>query len=112
MAFSPDGQRIATGSSDTTAKVWDAASGTNLFTLRGHSAGIFSVAFSPDGQRIVTGSFDQTAKVGEAATPQQVAGWRQEEKADAERLANLRREQAAATERDQEFDAQDPGEIK
>ena len=68
MAFSPDGQRIVTGSWDQTAKVWEAASGRELLTLKGHSAPIWSVAFSPDGQRIVTGSEDQTAKVWEAAS--------------------------------------------
>ena len=68
MAFSPDGQRIVTGSSDTTAKVWEAASGKELLTLKGHSGAIHSVAFSPDGQRIVTGSEDGTAKVWEAAS--------------------------------------------
>ena len=68
MAFSPDGQRIVTGSSDQTAKVWEAASGKELFTLKGHSNEIYSVAFSPDGRRIVTGSMDDTAKVWEADT--------------------------------------------
>ena len=68
VAFSPDGQRIVTGSEDETAKVWEAASGQELLTLKGHSGWIHSVAFSPDGQRIVTGSDDQTAKVWEAAS--------------------------------------------
>ncbi|MCX6925004.1 MAG: serine/threonine protein kinase, partial [Verrucomicrobia bacterium] len=66
--FSPDGQRIVTGSWDKTAKVWDAASGKELLTLTGHSKLLMSVAFSPDGQRIVTGSYDGTAKVWEAVT--------------------------------------------
>ena len=72
VAFSPDGQRIVTGSEDRTAKVWEAASGHELVTLKGHSNGILSVAFSPDGQRIVTGSLDQTAKVWEAANGQEL----------------------------------------
>ena len=67
MAFSPDGQRIVTGSNDQTAKVWEAASGRELLTLKGHSGAVKSVAFSPDGQQIVTGSQDGTAKVWEAA---------------------------------------------
>ncbi|MSU62481.1 MAG: hypothetical protein EXS31_08800 [Pedosphaera sp.] len=67
VAFSPNGQRIVTGSYDQTAKVWDAASGREMLTLQGHSGGIRSVAFSPDGQRIVTGSHDHTAKVWDAA---------------------------------------------
>ncbi len=68
VAFSPDGQRIVTGSLDKRAKVWEAASGRELLTLKGHSDGINSVAFSPDGQRIVTGSRDHTAKVWEPAS--------------------------------------------
>ncbi len=68
VAFSPDGQRVVTGSRDQTAKVWEAASGKELLTLKGHSGQVMSVAFSPDGQRIVTGSQDHTAKVWEAAS--------------------------------------------
>jgi eukaryotic-like serine/threonine-protein kinase len=67
VAFSPDGQRIVTGSHDQTAKVWEATSGRGLFTLKGHRAPIWSVAFSPDGQRIVTGSQDVTARIWEVA---------------------------------------------
>jgi WD40 repeat protein/serine/threonine protein kinase len=76
-AFSPDGLRIVTGSGnpedytpsvDHTAKVWEAATGKELLTLKGHSNGINSVVFSPDGQRIITGSRDQTAKVWDATS--------------------------------------------
>jgi len=68
VAFSPDGQRIVTGSDDRTAKVWEVANGRELLTLKGHSAPIESVAVSPDSQRIATGSRDQTIKVWEAAS--------------------------------------------
>ncbi len=68
VAFSPDGRRIVTGAEDNTAKVWDAANGTNLLTLKGHAYWVMSAAYSPDGQRIVTGSYDLVAKVWEAAT--------------------------------------------
>jgi WD40 repeat protein/serine/threonine protein kinase len=72
VAFSPDGTRIITGSTDRTAKVWDARTGSPQLELKGHTGGVRSVAFSPDGTRIVTGSFDQTAKVWDAraGTPQ------------------------------------------
>jgi len=72
VAFSPDGQRIVTGSNDQTAKVWDAASGRELLTLTGHTDIIRSVAFSLDGQRIVTCSGDRTAKVWETASGRQL----------------------------------------
>jgi WD40 repeat protein/serine/threonine protein kinase len=68
VAFSPNGQRLVTGSEDQTAKVWEAASGKELLTLKGHRAVIWSVAFSPDGHRIVTGSWDATAKVWDVAS--------------------------------------------
>ena len=56
MAFSPDGKRIVSGSRDKTVKVWDAATGQETLTLKGHTGSVSSVAFSPDGKRIVSGS--------------------------------------------------------
>ena len=61
VAFSPDGQRIVSGSADKAVKIWDANSGEELQTLTGHY--VISVAFSPDGQRIVSGSIDGTLKI-------------------------------------------------
>ena len=68
VAFSPDGRRIVTASMDETAKVWDAETGRELLTLKGHTRSVNSVAFSPDSRRIVTGSSDETAKVWDAET--------------------------------------------
>jgi WD40 repeat protein len=63
VAFSPDGQRLATVSWDRTAKVWDATSGQELVTLSGHQDAVTGVAFSPDGKLLATSSFDGTARV-------------------------------------------------
>ncbi|CAM1503447.1 Fc.00g082230.m01.CDS01 [Cosmosporella sp. VM-42] len=68
VAFSADGQRLASGSHDRTIKVWDAASGACLQTLEGHSGWVNSVAFSADSQRLASGSHDRTIKVWDAAT--------------------------------------------
>lgn len=66
-SFSPDGSRVVTASWDATAKVWDAASGAELFTLAGHlKHRVSSAHFSPDGKRIVTASWDNTAKIWDA----------------------------------------------
>ncbi len=46
--------------------MWEAESGKELLTLRGHLNSLFGVAFSPDGKRLATASEDQTAKVWEA----------------------------------------------
>jgi hypothetical protein len=63
---------VVTGSADQTAKVWDATSGQELLTLKGHTDGISSVAFSPDNRRVVTGSADKTAKVWDATGGQEL----------------------------------------
>ena len=52
---------MATGSADRTARVWDAASGAELLTVR-HTNLVKSVAFSPDGTRLATGSCDKTVR--------------------------------------------------
>ena len=66
VAFSPDGARIASASSDRTVKLWDAATGQETVTLKGHTDGVYSVAFSPDGKRIASGSYDKTVKLWDA----------------------------------------------
>ena len=68
-AFSPDGKRIVTASSDKTARLWDAETGKPIGEpLRGHEDDVRSAAFSPDGKRIVTASDDKTARLWDAAT--------------------------------------------
>ncbi len=37
VAFSPDGSRVVTASSDGTARLWDAKTGASLLTLKGHT---------------------------------------------------------------------------
>jgi WD40 repeat protein/tRNA A-37 threonylcarbamoyl transferase component Bud32 len=67
VAFAPDGRRLVTASWDDTARVWDAASGRELFQLRG-KAWFTGIAFSPDGTRIAGCSAYQGAKLWDAST--------------------------------------------
>jgi WD40 repeat protein/DNA-binding SARP family transcriptional activator len=64
VSWSPDGRLVA-ASSEGTAGVWDAETGTLRHTLSGHSGLVLSVAWSPDSKRLITGSSDGTAKVWE-----------------------------------------------
>lgn len=66
VAFSPDGQRLATASADRTVKLWDTASWKAVATLEGHTDSVAAVAFAPDGKRLASGSFDHTARLWDA----------------------------------------------
>ncbi|KAB5591586.1 Lissencephaly-1 [Ceratobasidium theobromae] len=69
VAFSPDGTRIISGSSDKTIRVWDGQTGKMVLDpLQGHTESVNSVAFSPNGTRIVSGSSDKTIRVWDGQT--------------------------------------------
>ena len=55
--------RVATGSFDKTAKLWDANTGACLHTFAGHQNQVVTVAFDPHKSLLATGSMDQTAKL-------------------------------------------------
>lgn len=74
-AFSPaTSTRLATGSGDKTARIWDAETGTPLHTLKGHTGWVLAVAWSPDGGMLATGSMDNTVRLWDPATGQALGG--------------------------------------
>ncbi|CAN0398772.1 unnamed protein product, partial [Discosporangium mesarthrocarpum] len=72
VAFSPDGQALASCGADMTVKVWDFTQGTPhecLRTFRGHDHNVSCVAWvPPSGGHLISCSRDQTVKVWEVAT--------------------------------------------
>ena len=64
MAFSPDGETIASAGADNLVKLWS-KDGKLLRTLgenEGHEAPVLSVAFSPDGETIASAGADNLVK--------------------------------------------------
>ena len=68
-AFSPSSSsRLATGSGDKTARIWDCDTGTPLHTLKGHTGWVLAIAWSPDDGMLATGSMDNTVRLWDPAT--------------------------------------------
>jgi WD40 repeat protein len=78
IAFSPDGQILASVAEDKTAKLWDVKTGKCLYTLYGHTDWARCVAFHPiatsspmgAGYLLATGSMDETIKLWDLQTRQ------------------------------------------
>jgi WD40 repeat protein len=75
LAFSPDGRRLATASSDATVRVWDVATGRLQRVLVGHGAIVQGVAWTPDGKRLVSYSLRGGVRQWDAATGRSLAVW-------------------------------------
>jgi WD40 repeat protein len=66
--FTPDGRRVLTASSDTTARLWDAATGAPAGPPLRHPKFVRDAALSPDGRRVITYASDTKVRVWDAET--------------------------------------------
>jgi WD40 repeat protein/tRNA A-37 threonylcarbamoyl transferase component Bud32 len=79
VAFSPDGTRLASAGGDGMLRVWEVATGAELFARRGRAArpdapaGLSAVAYSPDGRRLATTGADETLRLWDAGTGAELA---------------------------------------
>src|SRR5215213_8116875 len=75
VRFSPDGNRIVTGSRDSTARLWRAG-GQPVTELRGHSKPLSAALFSPDSKFVVTASADNTVRVWDSLDGKMITEFR------------------------------------
>lgn len=73
VAWTPDGSRVATYSADSTVRIWDAKSGHEMISLRGHTRRVTTVAFSTDGRRLATGGVDGTVRIWDTSSTWEIS---------------------------------------
>jgi WD40 repeat protein len=66
LAFSPDGEHLATGGLEGLVELWDTAGGRKIQTFKGHFGSVTAMAFDPAGTRLATGGEDGTVRLWDA----------------------------------------------
>ncbi|KAL8273341.1 hypothetical protein Esti_002745 [Eimeria stiedai] len=65
-AFSPDGERLATGGGDTSVRLWDLSTETPLQTLRAHTNWVLCVSWASHGELLASAGMDGSVCIWDA----------------------------------------------
>lgn len=73
VAFSPDGNTLASGGYDRMITIWDIETGEAIVQITGHEESVSSIEFSLDGEYLVSGGYDNTVRVWKVDTWEELA---------------------------------------
>ena len=73
LAWASDGQTFASGSADSTIKVWNASQYKVVTTLEGHKGSVLAIAYSPSSKSLVSAGDDKTVRFWNLVTQKQLA---------------------------------------
>ncbi|MDB9527611.1 WD40 repeat domain-containing protein [Oscillatoria sp. CS-180] len=78
LTFTPDSERLFSGSRDRTIKTWDNR-GDELFTLSGHRRRVHTLCLSADGNTLYSGSYDGTIRCWNISQQKCIRTWQRDE---------------------------------
>ncbi len=72
VAYSPQGNLLASGGDDNKVRIWDPQSGNLIRTLDGHTNDVLDLVWAPDGSWLASASDDKTIRIWDTRTGQTI----------------------------------------